>query len=73
MPTPEPSPSQNAQAGDRLDQMIAGRSPLEAEVVNLRRQGLTFEEIAARTGLHERSIRRIIDEIRRRMEARRWQ
>ena len=53
--------------------MIAGRSPLEAEVVHLRRQGLTFEEIAARTGLHERSIRRIIDEIRRRMEARRWQ
>lgn len=73
LPTPEPSPSQNAQAGDRLDQMIAGRSPLEAEVVHLRRQGLTFEEIAARTGLPERSIRRIIDAIRRRMEARRWQ
>ena len=42
-------------------------------MVDLRRQGLTFEEIAERTGLHERSVRRIIDAIRRRMEARKWQ
>ncbi len=69
----DPSPSQDAQAADRLAQMIAGRSPQEAEVIQLRCQGLTFEEIAAQTGLHERSVRRVIEEIRRRMEARRWQ
>ena len=38
----------------------------------LRRQGMKFEEIAALTGLNERSARRIIDTIRERMEARKW-
>lgn len=67
---PDPTPSQDAQARDRLDQLLEGRSPREAEVIELRRQGLTFEEIAAQTGLHERTVRRVIDTIRRRMEAR---
>jgi RNA polymerase sigma-70 factor (ECF subfamily) len=67
---PDPSPSQEAQAGDRLAQLVAGRSRRDAEVVELRSQGLTFEEIAARTGLHERSVRRVIEAARRRLEAR---
>jgi RNA polymerase sigma-70 factor (ECF subfamily) len=67
---PDPSPSQEAQAGDCWDQLLRGRDPREAEVVALRREGLTFEEIAARTGLHERAVRRVIELIRRRMEAR---
>ena len=33
---------------------------------------LTFEEIATQTGLSERSVRRIIEAIRQRMEARKW-
>ncbi|AGA31075.1 RNA polymerase sigma factor [Singulisphaera acidiphila] len=66
----DPSPSQDAQARERLDQLLEGRSPREAEVIELRRQGLTFEEIAAQTGLHERTVRRVIETIRRRMDAR---
>ena len=38
--------------------------PREVQVITLRHQGLTFEEIAARTGIHERSVRRIIEEAR---------
>ena len=72
VPAPDPTPSQDAQADDRFAQLVAGRSPQEAEVVELRRRGLTFEEIAAQTGLSERSVRRIIDAIRERMEARKW-
>jgi RNA polymerase sigma factor (sigma-70 family) len=68
----DPSPSQDAQARDRFAQLVAGRSPEEAEVVDLRRRGLTYEEIAERTGLNERSVRRIIEAIRLRMEARQW-
>jgi RNA polymerase sigma-70 factor (ECF subfamily) len=68
----DPSPSQDAQAHDRFEQLVAGRSPEEAEVVDLRRRGLTYEEIAVRTGLNERSVRRIIEAIRLRMEARKW-
>lgn len=66
----DPSPSQDAQARERLDQLLEGRSPREAEVIELRRQGLTFEEIATQTGLHERTVRRVIETIRRRMDAR---
>lgn len=67
---PDPTPSQDAQARERLDQLLEGRSPREAEVIELRRQGLTFEEIATQTGLHERTVRRVIDTIRRRLDAR---
>jgi len=69
--SPDPSPSETAQADDRLEQLIAGRSPREVEVVTLRRQGLTHAEIAARTGMDERSVRRIIELVRARLEARR--
>lgn len=66
--SPDPSPSQEVQAEDRLDQMTAGRPRLEAEIVELRRQGLTFEEIAARLKLSDRAVRRVIDAVRHRME-----
>jgi RNA polymerase sigma-70 factor (ECF subfamily) len=69
---PDPTPSQDAQAHDRFAQLLEGRSPEEATVVELRRRGLTFEEIAEQTGLSERSVRRIIEAIRQRMEARKW-
>ncbi len=71
--SPEPSPSQAIQASDRLAQLIAGCTPREVQVITLRHQGLTFQEIAERTHIHERSVRRIIDEARSRMEARGWQ
>ena len=69
----EPTPSENVQADDRLGQLVEGRSPEEAEIIDLRRQGLTYDEIAARIGLNERSVRRVIDAARRRMEAKKWQ
>jgi RNA polymerase sigma-70 factor (ECF subfamily) len=67
--SPEPSPSAAAQAGDRLAQLTVGRSQREVEVISLRRQGLTFGEIAEQTGIHERTVRRIIHCARARMEA----
>jgi RNA polymerase sigma factor (sigma-70 family) len=72
VPANDPTPSQDAQAQDRLAQIVAGRTPLEAEVVDLRRQGLKYGEIAEKIGISERSVRRIIEEIRLRMEARKW-
>ena len=62
--SPEPSPSQAVQAADRMAQLTAGRSPLEIEVLTLRRQGLTFVEIADRTGINERTVRRVIETVR---------
>jgi RNA polymerase sigma factor (sigma-70 family) len=69
--SPDPSPSQAAQAGDRLAQLFEGRSQREIEVIRLRRQGLTFEEIAGVTGVNERTARRIIELARSKMEERR--
>jgi RNA polymerase sigma-70 factor (ECF subfamily) len=69
--SPDPSPSEAAQAEDRLAQLTEGRSAREVQVISLRRQGLTFDEIAALTGVHERTVRRIIELARARMESRR--
>ncbi len=71
--SPEPTPSQTVQASDRLAQLVAGCGPLEAQVITLRHQEMTFDEIARRTGLSERSVRRIINGARKRMECRGWQ
>jgi RNA polymerase sigma-70 factor (ECF subfamily) len=66
----DPSPSENAQAGDRLEQLMAGFGPREIEVLTLRRQGLTHAEVAERIGMNERSVRRIIELFRSRLEGR---
>ncbi len=66
--SPEPSPSQAVQASDRLEQLTAGCSPLEIDVITLRHEGLTFAEIALRTGVNERTARRIIESARSRLE-----
>jgi DNA-directed RNA polymerase specialized sigma24 family protein len=68
--SPEPSPSETVQADDRMAQLTAGRSPREVEVVKLRLQGLTFVEIAARTRMDERAVRRVIESVRSQMGAR---
>jgi DNA-directed RNA polymerase specialized sigma24 family protein len=67
--SPEPSPSQTVQAHDRLMQLTAGRGPGEVAVIRLRHLGLTIDEIAARTGFNERTVRRFIEAARARMES----
>ena len=69
----DPTPSEKVQAVDRLGQLVRGRTEQEAEIINLRRQGLTYDEIAIKIGWNERSVRRVIDAVRERMEARQWQ
>jgi RNA polymerase sigma factor (sigma-70 family) len=68
----DPSPSQNAQANDRLAQILQGRSELERRVVELRRDGLTYDEIAVELSVHEATVRRIIEAIRLRLDNRQW-
>jgi RNA polymerase sigma factor (sigma-70 family) len=68
LPAADPSPSQVAQADEFFDRLVAGRSPVEARVMELRRQGQTFQEIAERMGMHERAVRRVIESARKRVE-----
>lgn len=66
---PDPSPVDDVLARERFAQLTAGRSPEEAEMIALRVRGLTFEEIAVRTGMHERTVRRVFEAIRERMKS----
>jgi DNA-directed RNA polymerase specialized sigma24 family protein len=66
--SPDPSPSQTVQADDRLAQLTTGCAPGQVAVIRLRHQGLTIDEIAARTGFNERTVRRFIEAARVRME-----
>lgn len=70
LPGNDPSPSQVAQADECLDRLVAGRSPVDAQIIRLRSEGRTLDDIAASMGLSERSVRRAIEEARRRVEQR---
>jgi RNA polymerase sigma factor (sigma-70 family) len=60
VPCPQPRPSQVAQADDLWQRILAECPPAHHEVLLLKREGLAAAEIAARTGLHEGSIHRIL-------------
>ena len=59
-PSRLPRPSQIAQGHELWNHLMEGSSPLHQEVVHLKSKGLKLAEIAARTGLHESSVRRIL-------------
>ena len=65
VPSPAPSPDENAQVRDEIEQLLEGRDPVAVQILDLKQQGLTFEQIGLRVKLHERTVRRIFDAIRR--------
>jgi RNA polymerase sigma-70 factor (ECF subfamily) len=56
----QPRPSEEAQANELWDRLVALCPPEHRELLRLKRQGLPMSELVARTGLHEDSIRRIL-------------
>jgi RNA polymerase sigma-70 factor (ECF subfamily) len=67
VPAPQPRPSECAQADDVWEKLLALCPPEHREVLRLRREGLSRGEIAARTGLHEGSVRRILRRLARQL------
>jgi RNA polymerase sigma-70 factor (ECF subfamily) len=67
LPAPQPRPSEVAQGNELWKRMLECCPPAHREILVLKRQGLRLAEIAARTGLHEGSIRRILYDLARRM------
>ena len=65
----EPDPSEVAQAGDVWGQLLAMAPPTHAEVLRLKRQGIPLADIAAATGLHASSVRRILYDLARKLDA----
>jgi RNA polymerase sigma-70 factor (ECF subfamily) len=66
----QPRPSEVAQAEELWQDMLKLCPPSRREVLELKRQGLTLAEIASRTGLQERNIRRLLFDLAKRLAAR---
>lgn len=66
----EPSPDQAAMVTDELELVLRGLEPAYREMVKLRLEGYHIEEIAAQTGKNERTVRRLLKEIQRRLRLR---
>jgi RNA polymerase sigma-70 factor (ECF subfamily) len=67
LPSPQPRPSEVAQAEDLWERILAQCPPEHRPILGLRRQGYALAEIAERTGLHPDSIRRILRTLARRL------
>jgi RNA polymerase sigma factor (sigma-70 family) len=65
--TSQPRPSEIAQGHELWYQMLEQCPPAHRDLLRFKRQGLPLAEIAAKTGLHEGSVRRILYDLARRM------
>jgi RNA polymerase sigma factor (sigma-70 family) len=63
----EPRPSEVAQADELWEKMLALCPPAHHDLLRLKRQGCSLDEIAAQTGLHPSSVRRILYDLARRL------
>jgi RNA polymerase sigma-70 factor (ECF subfamily) len=63
----QPRPSEVAQGRELWERMLDQCPPAHRELLRLKREGIPLAEIAARTGLHEGSVRRILYNIARRL------
>jgi len=64
-----PRPSEVAQGNELWERIIALCPPNHHELVRMKLRGLTIDEIAAETGLHPNSVRRILVELSQRVDA----
>jgi RNA polymerase sigma-70 factor (ECF subfamily) len=65
----QPHPSEVVQARDLWERLLALCPPAHRGLLELKRQGLPLADIAARTGLHPSSVRRILYDLARRLDA----
>jgi len=70
-PSDQPRPSQVAQAEELWETLLKLCPPAHREIVMLKQQGLGASEIAARVGLHEGSVRRILYDLAKRLASER--
>lgn len=67
---PDAAPSAVAQAEELWQEMLAMCPPEHRELLRLKRAGALTAEVAARAGLHEGSVRRILCDLARRLARR---
>jgi RNA polymerase sigma-70 factor (ECF subfamily) len=67
LPSPQPRPSEIAQAAELWEQILAHCPPEHRPILELKREGYSLAEIAARSGLHRDSVRRILRTLARQL------
>jgi RNA polymerase sigma-70 factor (ECF subfamily) len=65
--SPQPDPGEAAQTSDLWEWIVAQCPPEHRPILALRQQGYSLAEIAARTGLHPDSVRRILRTLARQL------
>lgn len=65
----DPSASQVAIANEEWSRLIKGQSPRDQEILELRAAGKRTAEIAQKLGLHESTIRRVIQKLINKQQA----
>jgi RNA polymerase sigma factor (sigma-70 family) len=58
-----PTPSEVAIAKEQMDRLIEGQPAQYRRIVELRADGLTYEEIGREVGMAERSVRRVMKKL----------
>jgi RNA polymerase sigma-70 factor (ECF subfamily) len=66
-PPLEPQPSEVVQAEELWQHLLALCPPAHQDILRWKRQGLSLAEIAARSGFHESSVRRILYDLAKRL------
>lgn len=64
LPGSGPTPSQVVIAKEVWEQLVAGQPPRYRQIVELRIEGLTLEEIGDRLQINERTVRRVLAHLR---------
>jgi RNA polymerase sigma-70 factor (ECF subfamily) len=67
-PAAAPSPAELAEFADLLQATLAGLDEEERQVVQLKLEECTHEEVAAQLGVSERTVRRILKKVQSRLE-----
>jgi RNA polymerase sigma factor (sigma-70 family) len=66
-PDPHPTPSETVAFSDFFEQIRAGLDEEERQVVDLKLQEYTNDEVALRLGLSERTVRRLLKRLQARL------
>jgi RNA polymerase sigma factor (sigma-70 family) len=65
LPSPDPRPSQIAVAREQWFKLLENEPPRHQRMIQMRYEGATAREIAARLGVHEGTVRRVLRRILR--------
>lgn len=63
-----PTPSQFAVANEQFDRLTSNQPPHYRRIIELRAEGATFNEIAEQLGINEKTARRVISDLTKRLE-----